>query len=93
MGLDSDEDRDLEEIPSNVEGEEESACTEGDVDKGEEQQDVFKPTFESPTLNTEASLPPMSEDVGMMGAPASVSNELNSNITERMNNSMSLCWC
>ena len=80
----------MEEIPSDVEGEEESARTEGDVDEGEEQQDAFEPTFESPALNAEASLPPMSEDVDMMGAPAPVSDELNSNITEHMDDSVSL---
>ena len=65
-------------------------------DKEEDQQEIFEPTFENPTLNSKALLP-MNEDVDMMEATAPVSavtNESISNITEHEeNNYVSLHYC
>jgi hypothetical protein len=52
----------------------ESACAEEGTDEGEERREVVEPTFESHTLNADASLR-MSGDVDMMEAPAEVVNQ------------------
>ena len=92
LALDS---NDLEEdMLSDAPGDEEGTCME--EDKGEEQQEVFKSTFEKPMLNPKALLP-MSKDVDvndMMEAQAPVTNDSISNITEhKENNNVSLCYC
>jgi hypothetical protein len=72
----------LEEAPSDVPGDEESASIEEDMDEEQQREQVFE-SFEKPTLNAEALLP-MSKDVDIM--EAAVSNEPISNITEHEEN-------
>jgi len=52
----------------------ESTYVEEGTDEGEEWQEIVEPTFESCTLNTDASLR-MSVDVDMMEAPGEVVNQ------------------
>jgi len=80
-GLDSDEECDLEETPSAVPGDAESACAGEGTDEGEERQGVIESTLESRTPNAEALLP-MSEDVDMIEAQAAVNQESTVNIIE-----------
>ena len=81
-----DEESALEETPSDITGDGESASMNEDM--GEEQQEeVCESTFEKYTLNGKALLP-MFEDVDMMEAPpvAAVSNEPISNIAKHEEN-------
>ena len=81
-----DEESALEETPSDITGDGESASMNEDM--GEEQQEeVCESTFEKPMLKAEALLL-MFKDINMMEAlpVAAVSNELISNITEHEEN-------